>query len=119
MRGLKFDEDFNLVFIDGNAQLIEGEEHTLQKFRGRLLTRLGTLFFNTEIGLDFNLATSATIKNPTNDQIREAIILVAGQDPTITEINSVVITRNVSERNANVAFSFMTTGEEVTGEVVI
>lgn len=122
MKSIKFTDSGDISITSKRLDLVENLQQKMQKTRGILLTSLGELFFNTEIGLDRTEILDIKEKNISLERKKLAVVTAVTQDSNVDKVEVVdIITDRLSRKqiiNINLKYK---DEEEITdlGGVVI
>lgn len=99
MKSIKFTDDGDIAITSKRLDLVEDLPQKMQKTRGILLTSLGELFFNTEIGLDRTEVLDIKEKNISEERKRLAVITATMQDENVEKVEVANITTDIQNRS--------------------
>lgn len=118
MKTLKVDPDTkDLVFANGNFEMVEGPDEEVQAVRMAVSTNKGEWFLDTLHGLAYKYLQG---KNPNEVQIKAEVTETLYQEDRVSKVLSVEIDFNRQNRKLTITFSAkMKSGEIVTEEVTV
>ncbi|MEK3963557.1 DUF2634 domain-containing protein [Paenibacillus sp. FSL H7-0323] len=111
MQSIKLDISGDLVFLDGELQLISGPEEIAQCCTLAAGTNKGEWILDPEMGIDFKRITG---KGVTEEEIRDELTSGVLQEPRIQSVDTVTVTFDRMKRTATADF----TATAVNGDVI-
>lgn len=107
----------DIVIKDKRLQTVSNLNQKMQKTKGVLLTVLGELFFNTNIGLDYTEVLDITEKNISNERKKIAIIEAIMTDDNVEKVDEIVIETDKISRKQSIGLKLKYKDEEETTEI--
>lgn len=101
--------DGDLVFQDGDLQLIEGPDELAQEMEVELQTNRGEFFLAPDEGLPFNLILQ---KMPNPEMIRTAVTDTLGRNPRITRLDDLQTDFDAKRRHLDIRVTATGTDDE-------
>ena len=92
-------ENGDMIFIDGELQVVDNEEDIKQCLLAIFNIRKGEFFLDSDLGLDY---TSLETKGSSDEEIIADLMDAISQEDRITEIVDITITRNKVERTVSI-----------------
>lgn len=111
MKSIKF-ENGDMVLSSKKLALVDDLEQKIQKTKGILLTSLGELFYNVEIGLDRTEILDIKEKNLPLERKKLAIIQAVMQDDNVEKVDNVTIETDIKNRHQIINLSLKYKDEE-------
>lgn len=116
MKTIELTGDGDLLFENGDFNLIEGAQEVKQLLTISLSTNLKEWFLNPDLGLDF----MKLLEKPSDEDIRSEIIRVLGQEERVEIINGVEIVQDRKLRKLKVRYEVqLIDGQTLSEEVVL
>lgn len=106
----------DLVFSDGNLEMVEGNEEVMQSTERILTTNKKEFFLNIILGLDYNAIQG---RGKSEESIRFAILEAINQDERINDIEIMEISVDRKLRELKVDFQYATEEGTIVGEEVL
>lgn len=116
MKSILF-QDGDISIRDKRLQTISDLNQKMQKTKGILLTVLGELFFNSDIGLDYAEVLDIKEKNISNERKKIAIIEAIMSDDNVEKVDEVVIETDKISRKQSISLKLKYKDEEEITEI--
>lgn len=116
MKSILF-QNGDISIKDKRLQTISDLNQKTQKTKGILLTVLGELFFNIEIGLDYTEVLDITEKNISNERKKIAIIEAIMSDDNVEKVDEIVIETDKISRKQSISLKLKYKDEEEIIEI--
>lgn len=111
MKSILF-QNGDMSIKDKRLQTISDLNQKMQKTKGILLTVLGELFFNSDIGLDYTEVLDITEKNISNERKKIAIIEAIMSDDNVEKVDEVVMETDKISRKQSISLKLKYKDEE-------
>lgn len=111
MKSILF-QNGDMSIKDKRLQTISDLNQKMQKTKGVLLTVLGELFFNSDIGLDYTEVLDITEKNISNERKKIAIIEAIMSDDNVEKVDEVVMETDKISRKQSISLKLKYKDEE-------
>lgn len=82
-------QDGDVVITSKRLQLVEGDQQKYQRTKATMQVVKGELFYNADLGLDYDIALGITNKNTSDEQKKLAIREAVFQDDNVDRISDV------------------------------
>jgi phage baseplate assembly protein W len=116
MKSIAFDNG-DLVISSKRLQMVSDLEQKIQRTKGILLTSLGELFYNADIGLDRTEILDIKEKNIQEERKKFAVIQAVMQDDNVEKVDEVTIETNNKERKQTISLKYKYKDEEKIIEI--
>lgn len=116
MKSIKI-ENGDIVFISKRLTLVDDLEQKMQKTKGLLLTSLGELFYNSNIGLNFKNVLSIDKKVINDADKKMSIRECLSQDENIERVEVIDIIHNAKTRTDTINLKIKYKGYNETVDI--
>lgn len=91
-------QDGDMVITSKRLQLVEGNEQKYQRTKATMQIVKGELFYNANLGLDYDMVLGISDKNISDDQKKLAIREAVFQDTNVDRISDVTLNFDKTSR---------------------
>lgn len=116
MKSIKF-ENGDMTLISKRLSMIDGAKQKIQKTKGILLTSLGELFYNAEIGLNRAEILDIKEKGISGERKKLAVIEAIMQDENVEKVDGVSLETAIKSRKQIINVKLKYKDEETNSEL--
>lgn len=116
MKSIKF-ENGDMTLISKRLSMIDGTKQKIQKTKGILLTSLGELFYNAEIGLNRAEILDIKEKGISGERKKLAVIEAIMQDENVEKVDGVSLETAIKSRKQIINVKLKYKDEETNSEL--
>lgn len=106
MESLLLDDNGDLVMIDGDMQLVNGEDEVVQTFRGLMRTNLDEWFLDPLMGFDYSVING--VKRIDEEVLHFSIQSVVDQMDELDRVENLQVTQARGDRQAAINCDVLT-----------